>query len=91
MENRFLLFLYLNNNSRGCLKLFAFSNNEKLISESALKTINRNDFKERRLSVFREGKDSEIIFCVILRVRVGRENVKFLLLFHFSPTFIFLS
>ena len=42
------------------------SNNEKLTSESALKTINCNDLKERKLSVLREGKDSEIIFCVIL-------------------------
>ena len=42
------------------------ANNEKLTSESALKIINCNDLKERKLSVLRAGKDSEIIFCVIL-------------------------
>ena len=43
------------------------SNNEKLTSESATERTDYKDFNECKLGLSVEGKDSEIIFCVIFK------------------------
>ena len=50
------------------LLFYVLSNNKKLTSDSAIKRTSCNDLKERKLDLLMEDKESEIIFCVIIKV-----------------------